>query len=299
MTEVQSNASVGRPLPVPSREELPPLLARTPLAIIDEALTFLRIHPAMFFGLAAIVVLPLQLLILLLPGSSLRGNRPDRTVDILISSIDQPSAVANGFGALVFESIALFTVAAIYGEITAAWYARTSISMPDLLKSSLKRSPVIIAVWVVTHVAIVFGGIISLGLLAVIIGSFFIVAAPAMGAEGLGVADTLRRSRQLANAKFIHCLIVFVAVAGAGQVMDLSLRFAPTFLLNQLDVPVWITGGVFDVVASVVVVAFTAATSVVLYLDLRVRREGIDLYMALDRSFDSSKAISKALRFRG
>ena len=69
--------------------------------------------------------------------------------------------------------------------------------------------------------------------------------------------------------------------------MDISIRSAPTFILGLLDVPVWITGGVFDVIASVVVVSFTAATSVVLYLDLRVRREGVDLYMAIGKSFAS------------
>ena len=295
MTEVQSNASVGRPLPVPTAEELPPLLARTPLAIVDEALTLLRINPGLFFGLAAIVVLPLQLIVLLLPGSSLRGNRPDRTVDILISSIDQPSAVANGFATLVFESLALFAVAAMYGQITAAWYSRSSVTTVDLLKAALRRTPVVVVTWVITHLVIVVGGLFSLGLLAVVFGTFFIVAAPAMGAEGLGIKETLQRSRQLANAKFVHCVIVYVGVALGGQVMDLSLRFAPTFLLGQLNVPVWVTGGVFDVIASVVVVAFTAATSVVLYLDLRVRREGIDLYMAIDKSFNSSRGV----RFRG
>ena len=293
MSEVQSNASVGRPLPVPTLEELPPLVARTPLAIVDESLTFLRINPALFFGLAATVVLPLQLLILVLPGSSLRGNRPDRTVDILISSFDQPSAIANGFGTLVFESIALFAVATIYGQLTAAWYSRTSMTTTALLMALLKRTPAIVGAWTLTHIAIVVGGIPSLGILAVLIGTFFIVAAPVMGAEGLGVMETLRRSRQLSMAKLTHALVVYVAVAVGSQVMDFSLRLAPTFILDQLNVPVWITGGVFDVVASVIVVAFTAATSVVLYLDLRVRYEGIDLYMALGKSFDPTKFMGR------
>lgn len=293
MTEVQSNASVGRPLPVPTLEQLPPLLPRTPLAIIDEALTFLRINPAMFFGIAAIVVLPLQLVILVLPGSSLRGNRPDRTVDILISSLDQPGAVANAIGTFVFESLALFVVATIYGQITALWFSNTSMTVADLLKASLRRIPAILGAWGLSHVALVVGGIFSFGILVVMIGTLFAVAAPVMGAEGLGAIATLQRSRQLSTAKYMHTLIMYVAVAVASQVVDFSLRLAPTFILGQLDVPVWITEGVFDAVASVIVVAFTAATSVVLYLDLRVRREGIDLYMALDKSFTPSTMMGR------
>ena len=76
-------------------------------------------------------------------------------------------------------------------------------------------------------------------------------------------------------------------VAGAGQIIGASIRFAPVLILNQLNVPLFITGEVFEVIATVVVVSFTAATSVVLYLDLRVRREGIDLYLAIDKAFGS------------
>ena len=289
MTEVQSNASVGRPLPVPTPEELPPLLARTPLAIVDEALTFLRINPALFFGLSAAVALPLQLIVLALPGSSLRGNRPDRTADIIISSLDQPGAVANALGTLVFESLALFTVATIYGQIAALWYAGRTMTPTDLLIASMKRIPAILGAWTIAHVLIVILGLMTLGLLGVVAGVFLMVVAPAMGAEELGVRAALKRSRTLTDAAFFHCLILYVMVAAGGQVMDISLRFAPTFLFEQLNLPVWVTGGVTDVLASIVVLSFTAATSVVLYLDLRVRREGLDLYMAVDKNFRAAE----------
>ena len=288
MTEVQSNQGVGRPLPVPTPEELPPLIARSPLAVIDEALTFLRLNPALFFGLSAVVVIPLQLIILILPGSSLRGNRPDRTVDILIGSLDQPSAVLNGVGVLVFESLALFAIATMYGQVTSAWYSQTSVSPAELLRAAAKRIPLILGAWTITHLIIIAAGLLSFGALGVFLGVLFMLVAPVIGAESLGLGDSLKRSRELTMSKLGQSLIVFVVVAAAGQVMDASIRFAPTFILQLVDVPPWITGGVFDVVASVLVVSFTAATSVVLYLDLRVRREGIDLYMAIGKSFTAS-----------
>lgn len=279
---------MGRPLPVPTPEELPPLIARSPLAVIDEALTFLRLNPALFFGLSAVVVIPLQLIILILPGSSLRGNRPDRTVDILIGSLDQPSAVLNGVGVLVFESLALFAIATMYGQVTSAWYSQTSVSPAELLRAAAKRIPLILGAWTITHLIIIAAGLLSFGALGVFLGVLFMLVAPVIGAESLGLGDSLKRSRELTMSKLGQSLIVFVVVAAAGQVMDASIRFAPTFILQLVDVPPWITGGVFDVVASVLVVSFTAATSVVLYLDLRVRREGIDLYMAIGKSFTAS-----------
>ena len=231
------------------------------------------------------MLVPLQLIILVLPGSSLRGNRPDRTVDIILTSLDQPSAVANGIGILVFESLALFAIATIYGQIAAAWYAQTSISPAELLRAAAKRIPLIIGTWTITHIFIIAAGLLSFGALGVFLGVLFMLVAPVIGVESLSLGDSLKRSRELTMSKLGHSLIVFVIVAGAGQVMDVSIRFAPTFILQLVDVPPWITGGVFDVVASVIVVSFTAATAVVAYLDLRVRREGVDLYMATERSF--------------
>ncbi len=298
MTEVQSNASVGRPLPVPTPEELPPLLARSPLAIVDEALTFLRINPTLFFGLTAVISLPLQLIVLGLPGSSLRGVRPDRTADIIISSLDQPDAVANAIGTLIFESLALFTVATVYGQIAALWYAGRSMTATDLLLASIKRIPVIIGAWTLAHMAIVVLGLFTVGIAGLLIGVLLMVAAPVMGAEGLGVMESLRRSQTIVSPKYFHCLVLYVMVAGGGQIMDISLRIAPTFILGQFSLPVWLVGGVTDVVASIVVVSFTAATSVVLYLDLRVRREGLDLYMAVDRNFRPSGKTATSARGR-
>ncbi len=289
MTDVQSNAGVGRPLKVPSIQELPPLVARTPLAIIDESVRFLRINPAMLLGITAVVLLPLQLIVLALPGSSLRGARPDRTADILIGSLDQPSAVGNAFGTLFFESIALFTVATIYGHLASIWYSRGSISGEDLLIASIKRSPLIVATWALTHLVLIVGGLLSFGIAVIVLGPLFMLVAPVMGAERLGVGESIKRSWSLGSNRFVAAVVLYVAVAAAGQIIDASVRFAPTFILSQVNVPVWITNGVFDVIGSIVVQSFTAATAVVFYLDARVRREGIDLTMAVGEKFAPSR----------
>lgn len=285
MTEVQSNASVGRPLKVPTIQELPPLVARSTLAIIDESVRFLRINLGMLLGITAVILLPLQFIVLALPGSALRGARPDRTADIIFGSLNQPSAIGTLLGTLVFESIALFTIATIYGHLASIWYSRGSISGEELLIASIKRSPRIVVAWAITHVLLAAAGALSLGAFAVIIGPMFMVVAPVMGAEQLGIIDAIKRSWILCSSRFIGSIILYVAVAVAGQVIDLSIRTAPTLILGQVDVPVWISSGVFDVVGSIVVQSFTAASAVVFYLDTRVRREGIDLTMAIDEKF--------------
>ena len=54
--------------------------------------------------------------------------------------------------------------------------------------------------------------------------------------------------------------------------------------------------GVFDLLATTVVVAFTAASALVLYLDLRVRKEGIDLEVAMSRVFPDKGSSIAGLR---
>ncbi len=295
MTGLQSSAATRRPLRVPTAEELPPLLARSPLAIFDEAITFLRIQPGLLLGIALIVLIPLRLIAAAMPGSPLRDARPDQLIDIFVGNLSQPGAVAAAAITVILESVALFTVASIYGELVASWYSGRAVTAADLLLASIKRSPAIVAAWFIVH-ALEFGGVLAtLGIGGVIVGVFLIVTAPIIGAEKAGPIVALRRSASLVSSKFGHTLAVY-SLAGIGAViMRLVIEFAPSFLgLELLQLPLWLTAGVADLLAAVVATAFVAASSTVLYLDLRVRREGIDLDMAMSRAYSRSTATSVA-----
>ena len=74
-------------------------------------------------------------------------------------------------------------------------------------------------------------------------------------------------------------------------------RQLPTILgVTVVPIPAWIISGVFDLLATTVVVAFTAASALVLYLDLRVRKEGIDLEVAMSRVFPDKGSSIAGLR---
>lgn len=273
---------------MPTAEELPPLLARSPLAIFDEAITFLRIQPALLFGVTLVVLLPLRLIAAAMPGSALRDARPDEVIDIFIGNLSQPGAVGAAIATFALESIALMTVGTIYGELIASWYSGRTLSATDLLVSSIKRSPFILFAWFLTHLLVFVGSLMTLGVLGLFTAFFFAVVGPVLGAEGARPMEALRRSSQLVSAKLGQVMLVFILTGVGGLVMRITIEFAPTLVTNSLNVPLWLSAGVFDIVATVVVISFTAASAGVLYLDLRVRREGIDLDMAIGRSFGSS-----------
>lgn len=286
MTGVQSSGAAGRPAKIPTTEELPPLLPRTPLAIIDESVTFLRTRPGTLLGVAFIVLLPLRLIAALLPGATLRDARPDQLVDILVTSIASFDSFLGAIGLLVADSVAVFAVGAIYGKLMARWFSGEGPSASDVLVWSIKRSPAIFVIWLIIHVIEIVGGAFSGGFGGVIGGVFLMVCAPIFGAEDAGVRTSLSRSLNLTAPRFFACFGVFVLVAIAGQVMRFVLRALPTILgVSVLPIPVWIVSGVFDLLATTVAIAFTASSAVVLYLDLRVRKEGIDLEVAMARVF--------------
>ena len=81
------------------------------------------------------------------------------------------------------------------------------------------------------------------------------------------------------------------------MIMRLVIEFAPSFLgLELLQLPLWLTAGVVDLIGAVVATSFVAASSTVLYLDLRVRREGIDLEMAMSHAFSTSAPAQRGSR---
>lgn len=259
--------------------------------MIDESFTFLRTQPATLLGVSFLVLLPLRLIAVLLPGSSLRDARPDRLVDILIDSATSTSGVVSAVGTLLADSIAVFVVGVIYGRLLASWFEGRSPLASDLLVWSIKRSIVLAALWVIIHLVELVAGVVTVGIGGVIAGVFLMVTAPALGAEGGGIRQSLSRSFALTAPRFFACLTVFVLVGVGGQVIRFVLRTLPTIIgVTVVPIPAWIISGVFDLLATTVVVSFTAASALVLYLDLRVRKEGIDLEVAMSRVFPMRKS---------
>lgn len=254
----------------------------------------LRVRPRLFLGIALLLFLPARGLALLVPGADLRGVRLDQFLDILITNILDVDEIGATIARLALESIVLFIAATMYAEIVAGWFSGQSTSKKDLALNALKRLPAIGVVWVLTKAAMVLAAPLTVGVLGLIFGSFFSLAAPVLGAEGLGPIDTIRRSLSLVSSRLGHVLLTFIVTGLGAIIIRLAVRSAPALLLGQFGLaealPEWLVGGVFEVVSGVVALAFTAAASVVLYLDVRVRREGIDLTMAIGDLFPHATA---------
>jgi len=264
------------------------------LGLFDEAIVLLRVRPALFLGLALAAFVPARGLALLAPGADLRGVRLDQFLDIVIANVFNGDEIAATIVRLALESFALFMVASVYAEIVAAWYTGRNLAGRELAWHALKRVPAAGAAWLLAKVAMVLAAPLTIGILTLFIGTFLAVVAPILGAEGCGPISAMRRSLQFSSSRLGHVMLTFIVTGLGALIIRTTIRSTPVLILGQFGLtallPEWLVSGVFEVASGAVSLAFTAAVSVVLYLDLRVRREGIDLTLAMGDLFSHRQA---------
>jgi hypothetical protein len=105
--------------------------------------------------------------------------------------------------------------------------------------------------------------------------SMFAVAAPVIVVERTGPLRGLRRSWRLVGKRVWTVLGALLAAVLAAGIIDLAFGIlAALFLSFSWG---WVVGAVVNSLGRVVAGGALAGTVALIYLDLRVRREGLDL----------------------
>lgn len=173
--------------------------------------------------------------------------------------------------------------AACFRALSAA-YAGQEVTWRESLRFARTRVWSVIGLNLITSLLIVLGALACLvpGAIAM---TLWAVATPAMLMEGIGVFDAMRRSAALARLRFwpvLGAVLLSTLVATVFQ----GVVSAPLIGLVFADVDgivVYLVQGVVNLIALVLVTPFTAAFTMALYVDLRVRFEGFDLYLLAER----------------
>lgn len=126
----------------------------------------------------------------------------------------------------------------------------------------------------------------GLGLIAcivpgVLLYTWWSVSTPALLMEGLGVVDSMRRSADLARRRFWPVLGAISLSTLLALIFQAALS-APLVGLLFADVDgivLYTVQALINLVVLMLVTPFTAAFTLALYVDLRVRFEGFDLYL--------------------
>jgi hypothetical protein len=248
------------------------------------------------FRIVLFVVLPTQILVNVIQVSALPSGvhasytfepTPRFTSDRTSLSGRETATLITGYViAIVLNALAgKLAQAACFRAVTDA-YLGEGTTWRASLRFALRRLPAVVVASILSTI------FIGLGTLACIVpgiylwGAFY-VAVPALLVEGIGPMRALGRSRELVRGRWwgtfgvalLGSLLVLI-VGGALSGLVLGLAFASP---AQDTVAGFVLNVAATTISSTLTTPAVAAFAIVLYIDLRVRKEGFDLYLLAQR----------------
>ena len=220
--------------------------------LIADAFGLYRRYPLLFLALAAVVIVPYQVLVLALTGSDVpSGNSPSVAVEIALSLFD-------------FVVVGPL-VSALHVHAVADVRQGENPHLGPIARRGLAALPVVAAAAVMSFLGIVAGALLLI-VPGVILFVRWLVVAQAAAIERDGWNAALRRSWALTEGSSIHVAAFLISIGLIATAPNLFLNYA----LNDDHASVgWVLA---DTALSVVVVSFTALATALLYYDLRARR---------------------------
>ncbi len=258
------------------------LRPRASLELIDDAAALLKRRWNVLAVVAAVALTPMMTL------SIWMASR--RTVDG--SSLFDPQVLLElGNGG---DSTASTWISLIAGSWTLAAisYAATQLTLDELVGQERSARELVVATarsarrwsgaWLLRSLAIAVG-LLACGVGAVWAAVAFWVVVPIVAAEQLGPLDAMKRCKHLtAGARGrVFGIVVLVELITAGAqiaMMLLPSQIASGFVDGRA---LSIATAAIAAATAVVIESISAATMVNTYIDLRVRREGLDLDLQL------------------
>jgi hypothetical protein len=256
----------------------PPLQPRSVGEILETAFRLYGRHWAVLMQIVAVVVVPLTLLQYLV-GDAVSGNVTTTTNGQVALQEGAGQGILAGFLVAV---LGLLILQILYGAV--AWAVATVLvgRQPDIGESyrfGYRRMWSILLVGVLFALA-VFGGLILFVVPGVIFAVRFSVSVPALVVEGRRGTEALSRSWNLVRG---YSWPVFGAFLVA---------FLLTSIVNSVLTSTsanWFVQGVLASIGSIVTTPFVGLVIGLIYFDLRVRKEMLDVAM-LDRELQAASS---------
>lgn len=260
------------------------------MAMIDGGLEVVKARPRQLLLAAAVPMVPVLALTCWLRGGPFRMD----LAGMVVTFIEHGSSFEGlsdsdelVWFTLFLEQIPAFLVGVMVARAVLSWYSGADPSARSILRDGFRRP-------VQTFAAFVSGALMKLvGALALCVGApvmatWLVPLAPVLGVERPGGFAAVRRSWRLVTRRYFSVLWALVLVAVVDQFLRLGLSVLPWMLGGSLPDEVgsvirWAStlgAGVFSAV-------FVAATSMVVYFDLRIRTEGLDIELGITKAYPS------------
>jgi hypothetical protein len=256
--------------------------------LLDGAFAVIKIQPRTVFTIAAVVLIPVHLF----TSWAQRNSSVGASFQNLIQTYDTGQSAGTNdidvlvvYGAAALSALSLFFLGGAIARLVSAWYAGGDVSAGEALVASFRRTPAIVAAFVMLLPLKV------LGLCGLYVGvlfpvTLFSLTAPALVIENIGPVDAARRSWRLIARRFWFCILAVLLAALGSSLLSSVLGGVPELLASLLPSPFdWLASAVVSGAVAMVVTTALVSMSVLLYLDLRIRTEGLDIELEATDAF--------------
>ncbi len=265
--------------------------------ILDAAFTIYRNHFKTLWLCVLVVVVPLAIIDTLITAS-VTENAFDPTEEPTATS--DGAAIGGGLARIILGFILALLSAAACTRAVGAAYLGNRVTWQESLGYALRKLFPLIVLSILTGVAVIFG------LVLVIVGAVFIgvrlsVGSPALLIDDIGPVAAFRRSWNLVGgrwwATFAVLLLSTLLVLFISLVINLLL-VGPLLATDPNELVGATLTTIGTIVSNVFTVPLQAAVVAILYFDLRVRKEGLDIQL-LAESVGSGTAPADVARSSG
>jgi glycerophosphoryl diester phosphodiesterase family protein len=254
--------------------------------ILDLAFKIYTKHLGLLARTVAVVIVPVQLLAGVVLAVAV--NDPDSLRRVGGSSgneVDTGALVASAVGG-IFGGIAFLIATAACVKAVAAIYLRAQPDREDSLRFATAHLPSLL--WLgLLEVLLLIPATLALVIPGIWLAISWVLAFPVLLLEGVRGSDALRRSFRLVRRRWwptFGILLVVGILAGVAQaIVGLPLAVLQLTAFKHSVVGSAAVQAIGNSIAGILVTPLQAATLVVLYFDLRLRKEGLDPAQVAER----------------
>ncbi|HEX3425679.1 MAG TPA: hypothetical protein VHT30_06075 [Acidimicrobiales bacterium] len=253
--------------------------------ILDGAFKLLRANARTMALLVITLAIPLDFAIAFLERNINGGSGFLRIFSDPSSSSQSSSGTSLGVSgiALLVSIFLLPLVCAGASRVVLTSYLGGEMKPQAALLAVLKRSPAILVAVVIVHLAEAVG-VIGFVVGAVFVMPLFVLVAPAISLEELGPFAGIKRSFTLVSRRYWPTLGIALLAGLLAAIIGDILGLVPSLLALVVGLRWgWLIIGAASVFQSFITVSIITIVATLLYLDARIRKEGLDLQVLAAR----------------
>jgi hypothetical protein len=242
--------------------------------VLDAAIRLYRRHWKTFMAIVAVIIVPFTLLDGIFQRLVTHPFKVGGRVFISSADTGPLAAVTIAFAAASFLLITPLLTAAIVRAVGDS-YMGVDPDVGRAFQTATARLWSVLLVVFLSGLAVT-GGFLLLIIPGLIFYARFLFSSAVVVLEGGRGTEAMRRSWRLVKGRTgMVLLTVFLAGLLGGVVA--GILSIPAGLVSQFWIEGWIVRVILVSLAQVVVTPFTTIVPVLLYFDMRIRKEGLDL----------------------